>query len=519
MKIARYLLILICFIPLILFRDFTPNNELKYLSIANEALRDGHIFTFWNHGMVYADKPPLYLWIVMLGKWVLGAHYMFFLCLFSILPALVILYIMDKWVKKFISQTQRNSAQLTLITSGLFIGSAIVLRMDMLMCMFIVLALYSFYKIYSGEGNKYESIKLPVYIFLAIFTKGPIGVLVPLLSIISFLILKKQIRHFSKYLGWKQFSILLGLCALWFGCVYLEGGDSYLNNLLFNQTVNRAIDSFHHKEPVWYYLKTIWYSLAPYILFYLAAIIIGVRKHLLNNDLKKFFFIIITTTFIALSLFSAKLDIYMLPIFPFVAYLSFLLLPDISEKYLRITIALPATILCLAFPGILITVQYLPQWMLEIQTIPILIGTLILTLCSIISLYLLLHKKLLLPAMNTLAIGLLLTILTSSFSIPSINEYIGFQKMSRKGTTIAQQNDIKNYYFYPFRSGENLDVYLNQSILPIEIPELSSLIGKQKFILFVRNKELNRNHKLIEISKDKESYRFGDYSIIIFKIN
>ena len=86
MKITRYLLFFACFIPLLYFRDFTPNNELKYLSIADEALREGHWFTFWNHGALYADKPPLYLWIVMLGKWLLGTHSMFFLGLFSLSP-------------------------------------------------------------------------------------------------------------------------------------------------------------------------------------------------------------------------------------------------------------------------------------------------------------------------------------------------------------------------------------------------------------------------------------------------
>ena len=45
MKITRYLLFFACFIPLLYFRDFTPNNELKYLSIADEALREGHWFT------------------------------------------------------------------------------------------------------------------------------------------------------------------------------------------------------------------------------------------------------------------------------------------------------------------------------------------------------------------------------------------------------------------------------------------------------------------------------------------
>ena len=58
---AVMLLVLLCVAPVLLFRDFSPANELRYLSIADEALADGHWFAFSNHGEPYADKPPLYL--------------------------------------------------------------------------------------------------------------------------------------------------------------------------------------------------------------------------------------------------------------------------------------------------------------------------------------------------------------------------------------------------------------------------------------------------------------------------
>ena len=81
-------------LPVMILRDFTPSNELRYLSIADEALRDGHLFAFTNQGEPYADKPPLYIWIVMLGKILFGEHHMWFLSLFSLLPALGILFTM-----------------------------------------------------------------------------------------------------------------------------------------------------------------------------------------------------------------------------------------------------------------------------------------------------------------------------------------------------------------------------------------------------------------------------------------
>lgn len=36
-----YLFILLALLPVLLLRDYTPGNELRYLSIADEALRNG----------------------------------------------------------------------------------------------------------------------------------------------------------------------------------------------------------------------------------------------------------------------------------------------------------------------------------------------------------------------------------------------------------------------------------------------------------------------------------------------
>ena len=80
----------------------------------------------------------------------------------------------------------------------------------------------------------------------------------------------------------------------------------------------------------------------------------GLRRHLLDTDVKKFFLVIITTTFIALSIFSGKLDIYLLPIFPFIGYLAFLMLPNLPQRWLRMTVGIPAGILALAFPAYLV---------------------------------------------------------------------------------------------------------------------------------------------------------------------
>ena len=266
------ILMAVCIVPALVLKDVSPSNELRYLSIADEALENGSVFTFSNHGEPYADKPPLYLWLVMLSRLFFGCHDTFVLSLLSFVPAMVTIAVMDRWLilvsrhstLRF-SSGERFAAAMMTGTSVMFLGSAVVLRMDMMMTMFIVLSLFTFYKMYRGIGNAgVQGILLPVYIFLALFTKGPVGLLMPVAGIAVFLLVSGKIRDIGKYLGIRTWGILALLCGLWFLGVWLEGGKDYLYNLLFHQTVDRAVNAFHHKRPFWYYLTTIWYVAAPY---------------------------------------------------------------------------------------------------------------------------------------------------------------------------------------------------------------------------------------------------------------
>ena len=95
--IVTFVFITLCLLPVMIMRDFSPDNESRYLLIADEAIQNGNIFAFTLDGQAYADKPPLYLWIVMLCKILLGKHSMFLLSLFSLIPAFVTIAVMDKW--------------------------------------------------------------------------------------------------------------------------------------------------------------------------------------------------------------------------------------------------------------------------------------------------------------------------------------------------------------------------------------------------------------------------------------
>jgi 4-amino-4-deoxy-L-arabinose transferase-like glycosyltransferase len=74
----------------------TPGNELKYMSIVDNALKNGNYFVFYNQGVAYADKPPLYFWVIMLEKKIFGYYCEVGIGLFSVIPAIVGCYSMEK---------------------------------------------------------------------------------------------------------------------------------------------------------------------------------------------------------------------------------------------------------------------------------------------------------------------------------------------------------------------------------------------------------------------------------------
>lgn len=467
----------ICLLPAMLMRDFTPSNELRYLSIADEALRDGHLFAFYNHGIPYADKPPLYIWCVMLCRMLAGGHSCLILSLLSLVPAFVIVHIMDRWVMRGASSADRMAAAMMLTTCIMFLGTAVVIRMDMLMCMFIVLALYTFYRMYTldedGKSGSAEyrrcSLMMPLWIFLALFTKGPVGLLVPPLSIALFLIVRKKWRSIGKFLGWKTWGIIAGLSTLWLVCVYFDGGRSYLDNLLFKQTMGRAVNAFTHSKPIWFYIPSILWCLAPYSLLLAGAYVTAlIPSAQIRSDKEILFLSVISGSFVMLSCFSSKLPIYLVPIFPFAVYLFPLVLERCGgRRWMIWAIGIPAAIL--AFAGIaailllggVIPVSAFDKALADSPFIgytPVKIAAILLAAGNVIAIWSLLRRKNWNLPVFVIGSSLLLAVYAASGVLSKANAYLGYGAVCKE---VPQESEVLTLHV---SRPENMDVYLGRQV-------------------------------------------------------
>ena len=411
-----FLTVIICLMPILTQRDFTPMNELRYLSIADETIENDHIFILTNHGEPYADKPPLYIWLIILLKKLAGGHSIFLLSMLGLIPAFIAVAVLDKWIfvddKK--NALDRAAMALMLCSSGLFLTLSFYFRMDMMMTMFIVLALYSFHLMYSGRGNfKLQSWLLPLWIFLAIFTKGPVGLLMPVLVILVFLLMEKEAKELGKYLGIKTLGVIASLCALWFlGVIAEHGGKEYLYDLTVHQTFGRAVNSFHHNEPIYYYLKNIWLTIFPYSILIFPVLSAGLpsprkMKTGEKSDDEKIFLISFWGTFLMLCIISSKHILYLMPLVPFAIYGFYLIVKRMGWR----------------------------KWM-----------------------NILLSKRQWQKSIIWLALEWLLAVYSASFQMNQINDIIGygnFCKAIPENTNVAAIN---------VRRPENIDVYIHREI-------------------------------------------------------
>lgn len=505
---APYALWLAALAPLVVLRDFTPDNELRYLSIADEALREGHLFVFFNHGVAYADKPPLYLWIVMACRRLVGGHCMPLLALCSLLPALGIVGIMERWTAGESDGATRSTIRWTLLTTAFFVGAAAVVRMDMLMAFFIVLSLRTFYRIDRGCAGPAAQWLFPLWLFLALFTKGPFGLLIPVLSIVVYLAFEHRLRDWHRTLGWRTWLVAGGLFLLWIAAAWAEGGNAYIRNLLFHQTLDRAVDAFHHKRPVWYYLTTAAYAMAPWVLYYAFSIARGAARRLIRTPLERFFATVAAVTWVLLSLVSSKLQIYLLPAYPFTAALAALLAAKMPRsRWIAASLAVPAVVLLLALPGLLVVMRFNPM----LCNAFLLLAAALLTAGGVASLVHL-ARGLRTAAVRSLAAAILAALFAGGWALPALNASLGYGQAARCARRVAAERGCTRYAVCTLKNGADIDAYLGCPVCRIPPDSLAAV--PRGTLLILSERECTRNAQVQAYLSGRTAVAAGAYRIV-----
>ena len=198
-----------------------------------------------------------------------------------------------------------------------FIGHAVIT--DMTLFVAVSGVLMSFFYGYQEKRYNYYLLSFALA-GIAVLTKGPIGLCLPGLIILLFLLWERNLKALLNIKILLGFIVFFAIAALWYVPMYLLHGSDFITNFIGVHNVLRATVSEHPDDNVWYYYPAI--LILGFVPWSLVVIGIALKKWRgLRQNLRgitfsaptKFLLIWAVTVFIVFQSFATKYVSYTFP--------------------------------------------------------------------------------------------------------------------------------------------------------------------------------------------------------------
>lgn len=356
---STWMLVILCFLGLFLFLGdtlFNTRGEPREAIVAVSMLKEGNWILPVNNGVDIAYKPPFFHWLVALFSLPLG-HVTEYT---SRLPSALALMVMTVATYRFFAvrttQTKAFLTSIVLLTSFEVHRAGVACRVDMVLTCMMVLSLFLLYRWYEKD---FKGIPIGAVLCLsgAFLSKGPVGTALPL-AVVAVLGLIKGKGFWN--IVWRFILVLvlsLILPCAWYLAAYHEGGQRFLD-LVYEENVLRLLGKMSYESHVnpWYYnVMTVVTGFLPYTLLALAALFtihwkrffrhipapstwpsITAKELKTTSEVELFNFLSFAIIFVFYCIPKSKRSVYLLPIYPFLAYYIAKMLIWIKHEHKRI---------------------------------------------------------------------------------------------------------------------------------------------------------------------------------------
>ena len=319
-------------------RDPWAPDEPRYALIAAEMLQSGDWSLTRLGGVIYAQKPPVYFWLLAAAQGLAGLRLGFLLP--SLLAGLGTLALVWDLARRLWSRETAWWAALGLLACLQFTMQARSAQIAAVLGFFTTLRLYGLLRhLLRGPDWRWFSLGC-LAAGAGVMTKG-VGFL-PLLVLLPWAGMRWAGWNVQRLGGGTRW--LLGPAAffaplvLWLVPLLLRAqGDpeiaGYLDNLLFRQTITRYADPWHHFQPFWYFfVEVIPWAWFPLVLLFPWLVVRWARRWK-ERDAS----VVLLSGWIALVLLfftisSGKRGVYLLPAAPALALLAAPHLGELAER-------------------------------------------------------------------------------------------------------------------------------------------------------------------------------------------
>jgi len=409
--------------------------ETTYGEFVKNMLNMHDWLTLHFNGAVIFDKPPLYYWLVALVSKLIGFNEwaMRLPAAVSGLLTVVVTYLLGK---KFHNERTGLLAGLVVMTAFQFLVQSRIAELDVVLTLFMTLAVYLFYLGYtSGEKKYYLAAYFPLA--LGMLIKGLLAVALPGCAICLFLLFKKELGKLKELRLAPGALIILLIGLPWYIAEYIIHGKVFLDfalGFLFLSRFGGVVAG--HTGPWYYYFLALLLGFFPWSQFLPVALWRTFRDW--RNDPELLTLCFVVPAFIVFSVAKTKIPNYILPLYPFLAIIVAAMWdrlfaePGGERRAFVISNLCFAVVIVLIFTGIVILgnsnypAQYvsLRPSLLTLAAI-LVIGSLISVLCFLRSAYK--YSFAALPTM-IFAITLLLTLV----ALPQVENFKGAKPLGQE---------------------------------------------------------------------------------------
>lgn len=330
--------------------------EARYALVAREMAEAGWWVLPHLGGQVYADKPPLLFWAIVLVSSLGSGVTEWTSRLPSALAAIGVCLTTYGMGARLFSPHAGALAALALATSAGFFWSGRQALPDMLLTLWTTSACWALWE-WVVAKRRAAAIVAGLCMGLATLTKGPVGFVLPTLALLTYLMVRRKWRAVWGVEALLGFGTFLGVVLLWFLPAIMQGGMAYAQATLLHHTLERYVSAWEHTAPWYFYLGAFPAEFLPWTLFLPQALIYGVQHaHPRSHEGWWFALCWLVAIVVFFSLSTGKRDIYILPAFPAAALLVGWIWSYRWERApggeVGWALRLPAIVLALGFLGI-----------------------------------------------------------------------------------------------------------------------------------------------------------------------
>jgi hypothetical protein len=323
------------FLPALGRRDLWNPDEARYAEVAREMAASGSWAVPVLNGQIYSQKPPLLFWSIAFFGWLRGGLDETAARLPSALSAIGALLLVYCIGERFFGRRAAWMAAAVFITCFRLLWQGRFGQIDMLLTALVALGVWFWVRGYT-ETRPRLYLLFFLCAGLATVAKGPVGLLPPLLSILTFLGITRNGREI------RRMRIDLGL-LLWTAVVLawlvpagLAAGPDYLRQIVFRQNVTRYANPWHHFAPWYYYLEVLPAELFPWSFLLPTALVVG-WKRIEGKEREGFLFSLcwMAVTLLFFTVSPAKREVYILTMYPGMALIVGAALDRITAEWPR----------------------------------------------------------------------------------------------------------------------------------------------------------------------------------------